>query len=95
MASLVNGPYGIRDVCISVPTVLGRSGVVSQLEIDLWAKEVSALKRSAEILRERDFDIEIIEAHHGHLTASPRDGGGTAFRLTLPKARQDEAANAR
>jgi L-lactate dehydrogenase len=52
VASLVNGPYGIRDVCISVPTVLGRSGVVSQLEIDLWAKEVSALKRSAEVLRE-------------------------------------------
>jgi len=38
---------------------------------------------------------EIIEAHHGHLAASPRDGGGTVFRLTLPKARQDEAANAR
>src|SRR5947209_12350885 len=52
VASLVNGPYGIRDVCISVPTVLGRSGVVAQLEIDLWAKEVSALKRSADVLRE-------------------------------------------
>lgn len=38
---------------------------------------------------------EIIEAHHGHLTASPRDGGGTVFRLTLPKARHDETANAR
>ncbi len=52
VASLVNGPYGIKDVCISVPTVLGRSGVIAQLEIDLWAKEVAALKRSAEVLRE-------------------------------------------
>lgn len=37
---------------------------------------------------------EIIEAHHGHLTAAPREGGGTVFRLTLPKAREHEAANA-
>lgn len=36
---------------------------------------------------------EIIEAHHGHLTASPRQGGGTVFRLTLPKTRPDEAAD--
>ena len=26
VSSLVNGPYGIRDVCISVPTVVGRKG---------------------------------------------------------------------
>ena len=26
VSSLVNGPYGIRDVCISVPTVVGREG---------------------------------------------------------------------
>src|SRR6202034_1707655 len=45
VASLVNGPYGIRDVCISVPTVVGRKGVESQLEIALWPKEVSALAR--------------------------------------------------
>jgi two-component system sensor kinase FixL len=37
---------------------------------------------------------EIIEAHHGHLTAAPRAGGGTVFRLTLPKLRQDEMADA-
>ena len=52
VASLVNGPYGIRDVCISVPTVVGRRGVEAQLEIDLWPKEVSALQHSAQVLRE-------------------------------------------
>jgi L-lactate dehydrogenase len=52
VSSLVNGVYGMRDVCISVPTVLGRSGVEAQLEIDLWPKEVAALQRSAQVLRE-------------------------------------------
>jgi two-component system sensor kinase FixL len=33
---------------------------------------------------------EIIEAHHGHLTAAGRPSGGTIFRLTLPPARQEE-----
>ena len=51
VASLVNGTYGMRDVCISVPTVLGRSGVEAQLEIELWPKEVSALRHSGEVLR--------------------------------------------
>ena len=38
---------------------------------------------------------EIIEAHHGRLTAEGRPEGGTVFRLTLPKDDQDEAADAR
>jgi two-component system sensor kinase FixL len=37
---------------------------------------------------------EIVEAHRGHLVASARAGGGTVFRLTLPKAQPDEAADA-
>ena len=52
VSSLVNGTYGIRDVCISVPTVVGRKGVESQLEIELWPKEVSALQHSGQVLRE-------------------------------------------
>ena len=52
VGSLVNGVYGMRDVCISVPSVVGRKGVEKQLEIDLWPKEVSALQHSATVLRE-------------------------------------------
>jgi L-lactate dehydrogenase len=52
VSSLVNGTYGMRDVCISVPTVVGRAGVESQLEIDLWPKEISSLQHSANVLRE-------------------------------------------
>ncbi len=52
VSALVAGTYGIRDVCLSVPTVVGRKGVEAQLEIDLWPKEVSALRHSGQVLRE-------------------------------------------
>ena len=43
---------GVRDVALSLPRVLGASGVVKTLVPDLDAGERAALKRSAEILRE-------------------------------------------
>ena len=52
VSSLVSGPYGIRDVCLSVPTVVGRKGVEAQIEIDLFPREVSLLQRSGQVLRE-------------------------------------------
>ncbi len=52
VSSLVDGPYGIRDVCLSVPTVVGRKGVEKQLEIELWPRETSALQHSGQVLRE-------------------------------------------
>ncbi len=52
VSSLVSGTYGIRDVCLSVPTVVGRGGVEAQLEIDLWPKETSAMQHSGQVLRE-------------------------------------------
>jgi L-lactate dehydrogenase len=52
VSALVNGPYGIREVSISIPTVVGRKGVEGQLEIELWPKETSALQHSAQVLRE-------------------------------------------
>jgi L-lactate dehydrogenase len=52
VASLVTGTYGLRDVCLSVPSVVGRKGVENQLEIELWPKEMSALQHSGQVLRE-------------------------------------------
>ena len=43
VSSVQNGCYGIRDVALSVPTVVGRAGVVATHEIDLWPKEVQGL----------------------------------------------------
>lgn len=52
VSSLVAGTYGLRDVCISVPTIVGRGGVEAQLEIELWTRELSALRQSGQVLRE-------------------------------------------
>lgn len=52
VSSLQTGAYGLRDVAISVPTVVGRKGVLATVEIDLWPKEKIALGNSAGVLRE-------------------------------------------
>jgi L-lactate dehydrogenase len=52
VSSLVSGVYGMRDVSISVPTIVGRKGVVQHLEIELWPKELTALQGSAKALKD-------------------------------------------
>jgi L-lactate dehydrogenase len=52
VSSLVQGSYDIRDVCLSVPSIVGRRGVLKHVEIKLWAKEATALQNSAKALRD-------------------------------------------
>ena len=52
VSSVQSGCYDIRDVALSVPTVVGRSGVVDRLQIDLWPKEVQGLRKSGLVLRQ-------------------------------------------
>jgi L-lactate dehydrogenase len=52
ISSVQRGCYGLRDVALSVPTIVGRDGAEKPLEIELWPKEVQALKRSGAILQE-------------------------------------------
>ncbi|MDB5353198.1 MAG: malate/lactate dehydrogenase [Planctomycetota bacterium] len=71
VGSLVNGLYGIRDVCLSVPTVVGRKGAETQLEIDLWPKEVSALQHSGQVLRETIDQVLKKNPNAGKSSPSP------------------------
>lgn len=52
VSTVQNGCYGIRDVATSVPTVVGRDGALARMEIELWPKEVQAIRRSAVVLRQ-------------------------------------------
>lgn len=52
VSTLQHGCYGIHDVCLSVPTVVGRAGAIEQLEIELWPKERAGLQKSAHALKQ-------------------------------------------
>ena len=52
ISSLQSGCFNIRDVCLSVPTVVGRQGVVDQLELELWPKEIQQIRKSGQVLRQ-------------------------------------------
>lgn len=52
VSSLVDdGSFGEGDVCLSLPTVVGRGGVERVLRLELSASEAERLRQSADILR--------------------------------------------
>ncbi|HZR20006.1 MAG TPA: lactate/malate dehydrogenase family protein [Verrucomicrobiae bacterium] len=59
ISSLVQRVYGIDDICLSVPSVIGRKGVEAQREIKLWPKEHMALQQSARALKETLAKVRI------------------------------------
>ena len=52
VSSRINGAYGIRDISLSVPTVVGRAGVIEHVELELWPKELQGLLTSAKALKD-------------------------------------------
>ncbi len=50
VSTVQTGTYGIRNVSLSVPTVVGRAGAAARLELELWPKELHALKQSGQVL---------------------------------------------
>lgn len=52
VSHMVHGLYGIRDLCMSIPAVVGNQGVEMLLDIPLSEKEQAELLRSADTLRE-------------------------------------------
>lgn len=51
VSSLLTDYYGISDVCLSVPSIVGRRGVYEQLQVPLSDAEYDGLKASADQLR--------------------------------------------
>ena len=52
VSTLLTGEYGLYDICLSLPSVVGTNGIHQVLEIPLDASEMKLLRRSAETLRE-------------------------------------------
>ena len=51
VSSLLHDYRGISDVCLSVPSIVNRGGVETQLPIPMNAAEEAGLKNSAEMIR--------------------------------------------
>jgi L-lactate dehydrogenase len=50
VSSQLAGEYGVRHTCTSVPTLVGRGGVLKRFEVELWPREVSAFQQSSKAL---------------------------------------------
>src|SRR5207248_6701955 len=68
VSTLQQGLYGLRDVCLSVPTVVGCGGVRQQMELALTSKERLGLQQSARVLRET---IDQVEQRIGRADGQP------------------------
>jgi malate dehydrogenase len=51
-AAWLQGEYGMKDLFLGVPCLLGRNGLEQVIEVDLTADEKAALAKSAEAVRE-------------------------------------------
>jgi L-lactate dehydrogenase len=52
VSTLVDGHYGIREVCLSLPAIVERSGIRRVLPIPLSEEEMARLRRSADAVRD-------------------------------------------
>ncbi len=57
VSTLLNGEYGIHDVCLGIPSVLGQTGVEKIVEAPLIAQEQEALEKSASALQKALQDL--------------------------------------
>ncbi len=51
VSSLLDGYYGLSDVCLSLPTVIDRSGIERVLRLELSVEEIAGLRHSADVLK--------------------------------------------
>ena len=62
VSSLADSYYGLGDVCLSLPTVVDRSGIERVLRLDLSAQELAGLRHSADVLKQVIASLELPRA---------------------------------
>lgn len=61
VSSFVEDYSGITDVCLSLPTIVNRSGIERLLRLDLNDDEVEGLRRSASVLKQTISQLDFAE----------------------------------
>ena len=57
-SALLEGEYGLNDISIGVPCIIGKNGIESIVELDLNAAETEKLQTSAEAVRKTNGLLE-------------------------------------
>ena len=58
-SALLDGAYGMNDICIGVPVILGRNGIESIVEVELDAAEKAHMSESAEGVRKTNALLDV------------------------------------
>lgn len=48
---LLTGQYGISDICMGVPTKIGKDGIIETKEIEISESELNLLRKSADVIK--------------------------------------------
>jgi L-lactate dehydrogenase len=56
----INDYYGVSDVCLSIPVVLSRTGIMERLPLPLDENEIGQLKRSASLIKEAIKKVQTV-----------------------------------
>jgi len=59
VTSRLDGDYGIADVCVSVPALVGMTGVQRLIHLNLEEAEQAALEHSADLMKQSIAGVEI------------------------------------
>ena len=59
ISSMMHGEYGIENVVLSMPAVVGKDGIEVKVPIELDADEITALQESAKQLQEVYDSIQL------------------------------------
>ena len=51
VSAMMHGEYGIKDIALSMPAIVGKDGVETHVPIELSEEEIEKLKKSAETLK--------------------------------------------
>lgn len=56
---MLDGEYGLKDICIGAPVILGRNGIEKIVELELSDAEKAHMKQSAEGVRKTNDLLEL------------------------------------
>jgi L-lactate dehydrogenase len=58
VSTYLEGEYGLREVCLGIPAIVGQGGIKRIVQTELYPEEQAALEHSARTLQERIAELK-------------------------------------